>query len=82
MAAAALLVEQRMSCTQGKNYSVPKLPMGRLDCQGIWAFVAWGNKPSQKGDYEAVSPCIMSDLSQHVLEPILVEEAGKVGARF
>lgn len=24
----------------------------------------------------------MSDLSQHVLEPILVEEAGKVGAQF
>jgi hypothetical protein len=37
----------------------------------------WGNKPSQKGDYEAASPCVMFDLPQHVLEPILVEEAGK-----
>ena len=45
----------------------------------LWA---WGNKPSQKGDYEAASPCVMSDLPQHVLEPILVEEAGKVGAEF
>ena len=45
----------------------------------LWA---WGNKPSQKGDYEAASPCVMSDLPQHVLEPILVEEAGKAGAEF
>ena len=45
----------------------------------LWA---WGNKPSQKGDYEAASPCVMSDLPQHILEPILVEEAGKVGAEF
>lgn len=45
----------------------------------LWA---WGNKPSQKGDYEAASPCVMSDLPQHVLEPILVEEAGKGGAEF
>ena len=45
----------------------------------LWA---WGNKPSQKGDYESASPCVMSDLPQHVLEPILVEEARKAGADF
>ena len=43
----------------------------------LWA---WGHKPSQKGDYEAASPCEMSDLPQSVLEPILVAEATKLGA--
>ncbi len=43
---------------------------------------AWGNKPSQKGDYEIASPCFMSDLPQSVLEPVLVEEAEKLGAEF
>lgn len=45
----------------------------------LWA---WGNKPSQKGDYEMASPCVMSDLPQSVLEPILVEEAVRNGAEF
>ena len=43
---------------------------------------AWGNHPSRKGDYEAASPCAMSDLPQSILEPILVEEAQKAGAEF
>ncbi|KAK4999980.1 hypothetical protein LTR66_001068 [Elasticomyces elasticus] len=45
----------------------------------LWA---WGNKPSQKGDYEVASPCVMSDLPQSFLEPVLVEEASKLGAEF
>ncbi|KAH7139930.1 putative FAD dependent oxidoreductase [Dactylonectria estremocensis] len=45
----------------------------------LWA---WGNKPEQKGDYEASSPCVMSDIPQSVLEPILVEQATQVGAEF
>lgn len=43
----------------------------------IWA---WGNKPSEKGQYEMASPCVMSDLPQSMLEPILVEEATRWGA--
>ncbi|EMD94374.1 hypothetical protein COCC4DRAFT_148593 [Bipolaris maydis ATCC 48331] len=45
----------------------------------LWA---WGNKPSQKGAYEAASPCYMSDLPQSYLEPVLVDEATKAGAEF
>ena len=45
----------------------------------LWA---WGNKPKQKGEYEIASPCRMSDLPQSHLEPILVEEATKLGAEF
>src|SRR3954471_565801 len=56
-----------LHCLSGEEY-------GRL-----WA---WGNKPSQKGDYEAASPCVMSDLPQSLLEPVLVEEATKLGAEF
>ncbi|PPJ57900.1 hypothetical protein CBER1_09953 [Cercospora berteroae] len=43
---------------------------------------AWGNRPDRKGEYEAASPCVMSDLPQSVLEPILVESATKAGAEF
>lgn len=45
----------------------------------LWA---WGNKPSQKGDYIAASPCAMSDIPQNRLEPLLVQEATKAGAEF
>ncbi|KAG4444238.1 hypothetical protein IFR05_000335 [Cadophora sp. M221] len=45
----------------------------------LWA---WGNKPARKGDYEMASPCVMSDLPQSVLEPILAEEASKLGVEF
>lgn len=45
----------------------------------LWA---WGNKPDQCGDYIAASPCVMSDIPQTVLEPVLVEQATKLGAEF
>ena len=45
----------------------------------LWA---WGNRPDRKGDYEMASPCVMSDLPQSLLEPILVEQAAKLGAEF
>lgn len=41
---------------------------------------AWGNRPDRKGEYELASPCAMSDLPQSELEPILVEEAERLGA--
>lgn len=43
---------------------------------------AWGNKPDRMGEYVTASPCQMSDLPQSVLEPILVQEATKLGASF
>ncbi|KAF9762331.1 hypothetical protein IL306_003451 [Fusarium sp. DS 682] len=45
----------------------------------LWA---WGNKPSQKGDYEQASPCVMSDIPQSLLEPVLVQQASQLGAEF
>jgi len=45
----------------------------------LWA---WGNKPDQRGDYIAASPCAMSDIPQTVLEPVVVEEAKRLGAEF
>ena len=43
---------------------------------------AWGNKPSQRGDYDAASPCVMSDLPQSLLEPVLVDEARRLGSEI
>lgn len=54
--------------------------LDRLAGQEYGRLWAWGNKPSQKGEYEMASPCHMSDLPQSYLEPILVEEARKQGA--
>ena len=41
---------------------------------------SWGNDPARKGDYAAGSPCRMSDLPQTRLEPILVNEARRLGS--
>lgn len=43
---------------------------------------SWGNGPDRKGAYESASPCVMSDLPQSVLEPVLVEQAQALGAKF
>lgn len=43
---------------------------------------AWGNDPKRKGEYEVASPCVMTDVPQSVLEPILVEQAAQAGAEF
>ncbi|KAE8420791.1 FAD binding domain-containing protein [Aspergillus pseudocaelatus] len=56
--------------------------LDKLTGQEYGRLWAWGNKPKQKGDYEVASPCKMSDLPQSHLEPILVEEAEKLGAEF
>lgn len=56
--------------------------LDRLNGQEYGRLWAWGNKPSQKGDYEMASPSRMSDLPQSYLEPILVEEAPKQGAEL
>lgn len=45
----------------------------------LWAF---GNKPNRKGEYEIASPCVMSDVPQSVMEPVLVQEAIRNGAEF
>lgn len=55
--------------------------LDKLTGQEYGRLWAWGNKPQQKGEYEAASPCSMSDLPQSHLEPILVDEAKKLGAQ-
>lgn len=56
--------------------------LDKLTGQEYGRLWAWGNKPKRKGDYEIASPCAMSDLPQSHLEPILVEEAQKLGPEF
>jgi 2-polyprenyl-6-methoxyphenol hydroxylase-like FAD-dependent oxidoreductase len=43
---------------------------------------AWGNKPSALGDYADASPCIMSDLPQSYLEPVLARKAQELGVEI
>lgn len=43
---------------------------------------AWGNKPSALGDYAEASPSVMSDLPQSYLEPVLAEEAQRLGVEI
>ncbi|MEO7730906.1 MAG: FAD-dependent monooxygenase, partial [Kofleriaceae bacterium] len=40
---------------------------------------SWGNHPRRKADYELASPTAICDLPQDLLEPILLEAAGKRG---
>ena len=41
---------------------------------------SWGNDPRRKSDYESGSPCVMCDLPQTRLEPLLLAEAARSGA--
>ena len=43
---------------------------------------AFGNKPDRKGEYQAASPCPMSDIPQRILEPVLVEHPRQARAEF
>lgn len=45
----------------------------------LWS---WGNDPARKGVYESCSPCVMSDLPQSCLEPVLVEEGQRLGVKY
>jgi 2,4-dichlorophenol 6-monooxygenase len=42
---------------------------------------SWGNDPERKGDYEVASPCLMCDLPQTRLEPLLVADAARSGSQ-
>jgi 2,4-dichlorophenol 6-monooxygenase len=42
---------------------------------------AWGNDPERKGDYESGSPCVVCDLPQTRLEPLLVADAARSGSQ-
>jgi 2,4-dichlorophenol 6-monooxygenase len=44
----------------------------------VWS---WGADPERMGEYRAASPCVMNDLPQTYLEPILLNEAQRLGAR-
>ena len=45
----------------------------------LWS---WGNDPARKGQYETASPCVMSDLPQNELEPVLVQHGRNHGVNF
>ncbi|SCW99064.1 MULTISPECIES: FAD-dependent monooxygenase [unclassified Pseudomonas] len=42
----------------------------------------WGSGEARKGDYIKGSPCPMADITQPLMEPILVQHAAERGAQF
>ncbi|MGW6457630.1 FAD-dependent monooxygenase [Streptomyces sp. NPDC055078] len=63
---------------------------GELMGDSVWAtsfagrelarMKAWGTRVDRKADYEAASPCRMSNVGQHQLEPIILDGALEQGA--
>ncbi|WP_329025253.1 FAD-dependent monooxygenase [Streptomyces sp. NBC_00690] len=63
---------------------------GELMGDNVWAtsfagqelarMKAWGTRVDRKADYEAASPCTMSNVGQHLLEPLILESARENGA--
>lgn len=63
---------------------------GELMGDNVWAtsfagqelarMKAWGTRVDRKADYEAASPCEMSNVGQHLLEPVILEAALDNGA--
>jgi 2,4-dichlorophenol 6-monooxygenase len=51
--------------------------MTGLELARTWA---WGNDPARRSDYLQASPCTVLDLPQDRLEPILLNEATRLGA--
>ena len=43
---------------------------------------SWGNDPRRRGDYLDASPCVMNDMPQTILEPVLVTEATRLGVQM
>jgi len=43
---------------------------------------SWGTSPDRHADYRLASPCSMADAPQTIVEPILVQEAQRRGARI
>jgi 2,4-dichlorophenol 6-monooxygenase len=43
---------------------------------------SWGNDPRRRGDYLDASPCVMNDMPQTILEPVLVTEATRLGVQI
>ncbi|THA60239.1 2,4-dichlorophenol 6-monooxygenase [Ensifer adhaerens] len=41
---------------------------------------AWGSGPQRRADYANASPCTMANIGQHDLEPVLRDQACKLGA--
>lgn len=42
--------------------------------------MSWGTGDDRIGDYRSASPCAMTNINQHTLEPLLLERARELGA--
>jgi 2,4-dichlorophenol 6-monooxygenase len=70
-AAVAQATPQQLMANNVFCESIAGEELGRL--------YSWGNHPARKADYELASPTSICDLPQNLLEPILIEAAGRRG---
>jgi 2,4-dichlorophenol 6-monooxygenase len=70
-AAVAQATPQKLMANNVFCESIAGEELGRL--------YSWGNHPARKADYELASPTSICDLPQNLLEPILIEAAGRRG---
>jgi 2-polyprenyl-6-methoxyphenol hydroxylase-like FAD-dependent oxidoreductase len=78
----AQLEQQLQGLASSAKYMVHCSWLHSLEGEEYGRVYTWGNRPDRKGDYENASPCVMSDLPQSVLEPVLVKAGQFVGAKF
>jgi 2,4-dichlorophenol 6-monooxygenase len=70
-AAVAQAASQELMANNVFCESIAGEELGRL--------YSWGNHPARKADYDLASPTRICDLPQNLLEPILIEAAGRRG---
>lgn len=76
------LEQQCMALATPSRYMEHHIWMTGLAGDELARSYAWGNDPRRKSDYETASPCVMSDLPQTFMEPILVTEAARLGSQI
>lgn len=61
------------------RYQANKVWVTTLAGQELGRLMSWGNHPTRRAEYELASPGKMCDLPQWYLEPILLDEARRLG---
>jgi 2,4-dichlorophenol 6-monooxygenase len=63
------------------RFQANKVWVTTLAGQELGRLMSWGNHPTRRAEYELASPGKMCDLPQWYLEPILLDEARRLGVR-
>ena len=76
------LEEKCYAKASANSFQANKVWVTTLAGQELGRLMSWGNHPTRRAEYELASPGHMCDLPQWHLEPILLEEAKRLGVRI